>query len=62
MAITAHPGAMRLAEARLAAEYLARAEAWSREVDQELADELDHLHSRLLERIDELTASPAARH
>lgn len=52
-------GPLRVAEARMAAEYVARAEAWAQEVDEQVAAELVQVHRRLLERIDQLTQEPA---
>lgn len=43
----------------MAAEYVARAEAWAQEVDEKVAAELVQVHRRLLERIDQLTQEPA---
>jgi hypothetical protein len=53
---------MRLAEARMAADYVARAQAWSQAVDDQIAAELGQLHQRILRRVDELSFSaPGAR-
>jgi hypothetical protein len=48
---------MQLAEARLAVEYLARAEVWAAELDRELAQDVGRLHRRLERRIEEAASS-----
>jgi hypothetical protein len=46
------PDSLRLAAARLAADYIWRAEAWAADVDQQLVADLDRLHRRLQEHIE----------
>lgn len=43
-----------IAEARLAVEYLRRAEDYAAEVDEEIAGEMVLIHERLLNKIDSL--------
>lgn len=43
-----------IAEARLALEYLGRAEKWAAGVDESLAEEMVQVHQRLEERIEVL--------
>jgi hypothetical protein len=45
---------LRLAAARLAADYVWRAEAWAGDVDQQLVMDLERVHRRLLEHIDDI--------
>ena len=45
---------LRLAAARLAADYVWRAEAWAGDVDEELVVDLERGHRRLLEHIDDI--------
>jgi hypothetical protein len=42
---------LRLAAARLAADYVLRAEAWAGDVDEELVVALEQLHQRILDHI-----------
>lgn len=46
---------LRLAAARLAAEYVCRAEAWAGDVDQALVVDLERVHQRILEHIHDIT-------
>ena len=48
---------LRLAAARLAAEYVCRAEAWAGDVDQALVVDLERVHQRLLEHIHDVTGT-----
>jgi hypothetical protein len=45
---------LRLAAARLAAEYVWRAEAWAGDVDKDLVLDLERVHRRLLDHIQDL--------
>jgi hypothetical protein len=47
-----------IAEARLALDYLVRAEQWAAGVDESIADEMILVHRRLLDRIETLRAGP----
>ena len=47
-----------IAEARLALEYLGRAEKWAAGVDESIADEMILVHHRLEERIEALRRAP----
>lgn len=47
-----------IAEARLALEYLGRAEKWAAGVDESIADEMILVHHRLEERIEALRRGP----
>jgi hypothetical protein len=47
---------LRLAAARLAAEYVWRAEAWAGDVDPGLVTDLERVHQRILEHIHDLLA------
>jgi hypothetical protein len=47
-----------IAEARLALEYLGRAEKWAAGVDESIADEMILVHHRLEERIEALRSGP----
>jgi hypothetical protein len=51
---------LRLAAARLAAEYVWRAEAWAGDVDPGLVVDLERVHERILEHIRDIlvTAEP----
>jgi hypothetical protein len=42
---------LRLAAARLAADYVWRAQAWACDVDEELVADLEHVHQRILDHI-----------
>jgi hypothetical protein len=50
---------LRLAAARLAADYVWRAEAWAGDVDEELVEALAGVHQRLLEHIHGQVTHPA---
>jgi hypothetical protein len=43
---------LRLAAARLAADYVWRAQAWACDVDEELVADLEHVHQLILDHID----------
>jgi hypothetical protein len=42
---------LRLAAARLAAEYVSRAAAWAHDVDEEVVVDLERVHQRIVEDI-----------
>jgi hypothetical protein len=42
---------LRLAAARLAAEYVSRAAAWAHDVDEEIVVDLERVHQRIVEDI-----------
>jgi hypothetical protein len=48
---------LRLAAARLAAEYVWRAEAWAGDVDPGLVVDLERVHRRILEHIHDILAT-----
>ncbi|WP_338200108.1 hypothetical protein, partial [Candidatus Nephthysia bennettiae] len=54
--ITRNP--LRLAAARLAADYVWRAQAWACDVDEELVADLEHVHQRILDHIDDALPRP----
>jgi hypothetical protein len=49
-----------LAEARMAAQYLERAENWAAEIDEEIVADMVLIHRRLIEKIDRLCGRTAA--
>jgi hypothetical protein len=49
---------LRLAAARLAADYVWRAQAWACDVDDELVTDLERVHQRILDHIDEALPQP----
>jgi hypothetical protein len=49
---------VRLAAARLAADYVWRAQAWACDVDEELVTELEHVHQRILDHIQHTLPQP----
>jgi hypothetical protein len=51
---------LRLAAARLAADYVWRAEAWAGDVDEQLVMDLDRVHRRLLEHIRDILTEDGA--
>jgi hypothetical protein len=52
---------LRLAAARLAAEYVYRAEAWAGDVDPGLVVDLERVHQRILEHIHDILATAEQR-
>jgi hypothetical protein len=47
---------LRLAAARLAAEYVSRAATWAGDVDEALVNDLERVHRRIVDGIDEMLA------
>jgi hypothetical protein len=45
---------LRLAAARLAAEYVSRAAAWAHDVDEEVVVDLERVHRRIVEDIHDI--------
>jgi hypothetical protein len=45
---------LRLATARLAAEYVSRAAAWAHDVDEEVVVDLERVHQRIVEDIHDI--------
>lgn len=45
---------LRLAAARLAAEYVSRAATWAHDVDEELVVDLERVHQRIVEDIEDI--------
>jgi hypothetical protein len=45
---------LRLAAARLAAEYVSRAAAWAHDVDEEIVVDLERVHQRIVEDIHDI--------
>jgi hypothetical protein len=52
---------MLLAEARMAVQYLERAESWAAEVDEDIVADLFQIHRRLLDKIDRMWAADRRR-
>jgi hypothetical protein len=49
---------LRLASARLAADYVWRAQAWACDVDEDLVADLEHVHQRILDHIEDALPRP----
>jgi hypothetical protein len=47
-----------IAEARMAVQFLKRAEDWAADVDRESVADMVRIHGRLLEKIDSLALAP----
>ncbi|PZR93108.1 MAG: hypothetical protein DLM67_14135 [Candidatus Nephthysia bennettiae] len=47
---------LRLAAARLAAEYVSRAATWAHDVDEELVVDLERVHQRIVDDIQDILA------
>jgi len=52
------PDPLRLAAARLAADFVWRAQAWACDVDEDLVVELEQVHQRILAHIDQVLPQP----
>lgn len=52
---------MLLAEARMAVQYLERAENWAAEVDEDIVADLSQIHRRLLDKIDHMWGADGRR-
>jgi hypothetical protein len=53
---------MLVAEARMALQYLERAEEWAAEVDNDIVIDMVLIHRRLLERIADMSPGPCTHH